>query len=130
MLAEIGLLSLDASLKFFSKLAAVHEDQTFHFLEFDVMLNVFVPILQLLEKVTNRFNCYILSLELFELESLHESVHIVAQLERFRLFLQVLDVFGEAGLNILLGGLVCVTALSNHLETGSSVRDKTIDVLL
>ena len=41
-----------------------------------------------------------------------------------------LDVFAEASFDVQLGSLVLEAAFSNHLETGSSVRDKTIDVLL
>ena len=130
MLAKVCLLRLDSSLKHFPQLAAIDKDQTSQFLDLDVLANVDVPVLQLVEEVPNGINGISTSLEFLEAEVLHEGIDIVTILEGLRLFLQVLDVLAEAIFNVGLGCLVLETAVSNHLEARSSIRDEAVDVRL
>ena len=130
MFAKVSLFRLDSRLECFSQLAAINHDETFLLQRLDVLSNVDVPLLQLLEKLTNWLNRVVLSLPSLEFEGLHEGVHIMTIFKGFRLFKQVLDRFDEALFDLGFRSLILETAVGNHLETRSSIGDETIDVRL
>ena len=130
ILLHANLLRLDPGAQALSELPSLHLDQTLAVLWLDDVLYKGVPFAKPVEMELDALEVGVLLLELLKVEALVKVVNITALFELVYSNLEALKVSDDAPLDSSLGSLICVRAIDDVPEPGTTVADQSVNELM